>query len=293
MDPDRLTNLRLVKIGDIKGINALAPRKALEFGKSNLTVIYGHNGSGKSGYVRLLKHMCGARSPGTIHADVFSAAPQVRGCSVCFELEGQIRSLTWQIGQESIEELRGVDIFDVDTARTYDSECEVAYEPPVLAHLTDLANVCDRVSAELDHRVQGEKSLLPKLPPAHEKTIAGQWYQNLSSTTTEAEVSERCTWTSTDEGALTALKARIGEQDPTQHARELRGQVAHTQRGWRKSWRVCVPHWMTSHAQTSTTYGRGVMSRLDRHALPRIERSLSLVPKSQLVLRYGTFSKVG
>jgi energy-coupling factor transporter ATP-binding protein EcfA2 len=230
MDPDRLTNLRLVKIGDIKGINALAPRKALEFGKSNLTVIYGHNGSGKSGYVRLLKHMCGARSPGTIHADVFSATPQVRGCSVSFELEGQIRSLTWQIGQESIEELRGVDVFDVDTAQSYDSECEVAYEPPVLAHLTDLANVCDGVSVELDHRMQGEKSVLPNLPPAHEKTIAGEWYLKLSSTTTDAEVTEHCTWTSTDDTNHAALKARIGEQDPFQRARELRGQAVHARR---------------------------------------------------------------
>jgi energy-coupling factor transporter ATP-binding protein EcfA2 len=230
MDPDKLTNLRLVSISDIKGINALAPRRALEFGKPNLTVIYGHNGAGKSGYVRLLKHMCGARSPGKIHSDVFGATPETRGCSVSFEREGQSRSMAWKIGQESIEELRGVDVFDVDTAHVYDSECEVAYEPPVLAHLTDLANVCDRVAVELDHRLQSEKSLLPRLPSAHEKTSAGQWYLNLPSATTEAEVLGRCAWTSKDEAALAALKTRIGERDPSQHARELRGQVEHARR---------------------------------------------------------------
>ncbi len=230
MDPDRSADLRLVRIGDIKGINALAPRKALELGKSNLTIIYGYNGSGKSGYVRLLKHICGARNPGTIHADVFSAPPETRGCSVSFELDGKTRSLAWQIGQEPIDELRGVDVFDVDTEHTYDSECEVVYEPPVLAHLTDLADVCDRVSLELDRRVQGEKSILPKLPTEHEKTIAGTWYLNLSSTTTEAEVSERCSWTPKDEADRVALKARIGEQNPSQRARELRGHVEHAKR---------------------------------------------------------------
>jgi hypothetical protein len=50
-------NLRLCSISDIEGINALAPKKPLEFGKSNITVVYGHNGSGKSGYVRLLKQV--------------------------------------------------------------------------------------------------------------------------------------------------------------------------------------------------------------------------------------------
>ncbi|WP_039959754.1 hypothetical protein [endosymbiont of Riftia pachyptila] len=40
--------LRLCSIGDVEGVNALAPRKPLEFGKGNITVVYGHNGSGKS-----------------------------------------------------------------------------------------------------------------------------------------------------------------------------------------------------------------------------------------------------
>ncbi|HRV97360.1 MAG TPA: hypothetical protein P5201_02135, partial [Aminobacteriaceae bacterium] len=53
--------LRLCSISDVEGVNALAPKKPLEFGKGNITIVYGNNGSGKSGYVRLLKHVCGAR----------------------------------------------------------------------------------------------------------------------------------------------------------------------------------------------------------------------------------------
>jgi len=51
--------LYLCSISDVEGVNALAPRKPLEFGKGNITIVYGNNGSGKSGYVRLLKHVCG------------------------------------------------------------------------------------------------------------------------------------------------------------------------------------------------------------------------------------------
>jgi len=43
--------LRLCSISDVEGVNALAPRKPLEFGKGNITVVYGHNGSGKSCYL--------------------------------------------------------------------------------------------------------------------------------------------------------------------------------------------------------------------------------------------------
>lgn len=58
-------SLRLCSISDVEGVNALAPKKPLEFGKGNITIVYGNNGSGKSGYVRLLKHVCGARETGT------------------------------------------------------------------------------------------------------------------------------------------------------------------------------------------------------------------------------------
>ncbi len=47
----------------LSNINALAPGERLTFGKSGLTVIYGDNGAGKSGYARVLKQLCRARSP--------------------------------------------------------------------------------------------------------------------------------------------------------------------------------------------------------------------------------------
>ena len=48
-------DLRLKSISGLAGIEGLAPRRPLTFGTANLTVVYGHNGSGKSSYARLLK----------------------------------------------------------------------------------------------------------------------------------------------------------------------------------------------------------------------------------------------
>ena len=53
---DSSTHLRLDAIHNIRGISALGPRSPLSFG-SSLSIIYGQNGSGKSSYVRLLKHI--------------------------------------------------------------------------------------------------------------------------------------------------------------------------------------------------------------------------------------------
>jgi hypothetical protein len=64
--------LRLNAISNLIGINALSPRKPLIFGDGPITIVYGQNGSGKSGYVRVLKHACGSRKPGKLLSNVFS-----------------------------------------------------------------------------------------------------------------------------------------------------------------------------------------------------------------------------
>lgn len=45
----------LLSIDSIENIEHLSPRNALKFAEKGLTVIYGKNGTGKSGYTRILK----------------------------------------------------------------------------------------------------------------------------------------------------------------------------------------------------------------------------------------------
>jgi len=47
-------DLLLTKLENVEGVNALTENQTIDF-SSNLTIVYGANGSGKSGYARLLK----------------------------------------------------------------------------------------------------------------------------------------------------------------------------------------------------------------------------------------------
>jgi hypothetical protein len=51
----------LLGIANPTGINALVSDQILEFQPLGLTIIYGDNASGKSGYVRVLKNACRSR----------------------------------------------------------------------------------------------------------------------------------------------------------------------------------------------------------------------------------------
>lgn len=61
-------------VDSINGINRLGPSGALTFGRG-LTVLYGANGAGKSGYVRLFETACGSPHAEQLLPDVFDEDP--------------------------------------------------------------------------------------------------------------------------------------------------------------------------------------------------------------------------
>jgi hypothetical protein len=73
--------VRLKSIGEIAGIENLGPSSPLNFGEGNLYVIYGNNGSGKSGYARLVKKATGKPGAKELRPNVFKAASAT--CRLC------------------------------------------------------------------------------------------------------------------------------------------------------------------------------------------------------------------
>ncbi|WP_336936236.1 hypothetical protein [Acinetobacter beijerinckii] len=82
--------LRLKSIGKISGIENLAPRQPLSFGNDNLVVIFGHNGSGKSSYSKIIKNLSGKPRAGTIKSNVFLDPPVSQNCEVIYMAQKNI-----------------------------------------------------------------------------------------------------------------------------------------------------------------------------------------------------------
>ena len=106
------TYLRLNSISSIKGINALAPRKPLAFGSEPLTIIYGGNGSGKSGYVRLLKNACGAKKPGKLLPNVFDNTDSEQSCIFRITDSNGSKEINWNADTVH-NKLKPVKIYDL------------------------------------------------------------------------------------------------------------------------------------------------------------------------------------
>lgn len=220
--------LRLVSVGPVEGVERLAPREPLTFGDGNLTVIFGLNGSGKSGYARILKRACGKLGAKALRSNVYTDPPTRRQCTITFKLGSADdppvwtdRPTAWNADGEAIDDLRNVDFFDEDTGLVYlTTESVVAYEPPAIALLRELAQVCTRIRNLLKTEQDGLARRLPTMPSEHADTILGRRYVALTADTTPEQVQELTKWSGEDETELQQLGTRLLGGDPAAQARK-------------------------------------------------------------------------
>jgi energy-coupling factor transporter ATP-binding protein EcfA2 len=223
-------DLRLKSLNELSGIEGLAPRRPLVFGDTNLTVVYGHNGSGKSSYARLLKKVTGKPRATEIKSNVFQTEPVQGRCQFTYELADEDVSTNWAANAAPIEALRAADIFDADEAVHYlSSENAAAYTPPIVGLFENLASACDLVKAQLQEEQGKLVKALPVLPYEYSATAVGKIYSSLMPEVAAATLSAFLTWTDGDEKALAQATERLKSTDHAALAKQKRSKKAQVQ----------------------------------------------------------------
>lgn len=216
----------LLSIKDLKSVNALAEGKMLPISATGLTVIYGENGVGKSGYSRVLKQACRARDQsekvrGNVYADyLFQDIPSAK---FDVTVNGEPAEFSWKQGSTPPVELSAIAIFDSHCARAYvDNHGDFAYAPYGLDILESLAKVCthlkDRLNGELRSQ-QPQTQIFHSL--AQTSTEVGRLLQSLSAKTRKEEVDRLGTLTQTELQRLQTLVQTLSESDPRKKAADL------------------------------------------------------------------------
>ncbi|MEQ4734508.1 hypothetical protein ABN075_21000 [Providencia rettgeri] len=174
--------LRLRRIEAIKGIENLAPRIPLDFGKGNLTVIYGHNGSGKSSYTRILKRISGKPRAAQLKSNVFHPLPPERSCCIKWEANGIADEASWSADGDAIDALKGIDIFDTDEAQHYlTQESAATYIPRVVGLFEQLAQYLKQIRNMLSDEKSRLVSKLPALPAVYQNCRIASNYGALNT----------------------------------------------------------------------------------------------------------------
>jgi len=151
-NPGQTAAVSLLSIADVTGVNNLAAGQTLGFETNGITIIYGDNGAGKSGYARILKRACRARHAGKIEPNVYADQPPKRvGANIAYGVGGVPQPVEqWQNGASPHSTLSAVSVFDSDCASVHIREKnEVAFRPFGLDVPDELAAACQAVKDAL------------------------------------------------------------------------------------------------------------------------------------------------
>lgn len=219
--------VQLVAIKNLVNVNALAADQRLPVDPTGLTIIYGENGAGKSGYSRVLKKACRARDQREVILPDASKGGKAGGASAQFELlvDGAALDIQWIAGAKSPEQLSELAIFDSSCARAYlDNEGDFAYAPYGLDILEGLASLCrDTLRPRILVEIAAVKPNVDALSPlAQTKTKAGALAKALSAETKPEDVEVLADMTHAETERLAALDRALAEADPKRKAGDLR-----------------------------------------------------------------------
>lgn len=141
----------LLSIFHHRGVNALAEGQTLRFGP-HLTVVYGDNAAGKTGYIRILKSACRARSQEQILGNVTSGAtPFSPTISIKYKVGTELQPREWT-GNSDDNSISRVSVFDTQSAAVYLTEkTDVAFRPFGLDLFDKLVKACRAVRTKLEN----------------------------------------------------------------------------------------------------------------------------------------------
>jgi energy-coupling factor transporter ATP-binding protein EcfA2 len=216
--------LRAIK--NMRHVNAIAENQHLPFGDTGMTVIYGDNGSGKSGYSRVLKRACRARDQmEAIHPNANLPVSKTGSPEAAFEISvnGVPKDAHWTHGKSAPPELSSIAIFDSRCARAYlDSEDDFSYVPYGLDVFEGLAKVCKQLKTLLDTEHAQSTVDLTAFAPLQGDTLVGKLIASLSAKTTSAQIDALAMLTPQERAQRVALDKSLKENDPKEKAIQLR-----------------------------------------------------------------------
>lgn len=164
-------------------VNAIESKEPLTFEPQGLTIVYGDNGSGKSGYARLLKRVTRARHREDVLTDVFRDTSLAQPTAALSVRIGEVEeSLAWP--ESSRPELRRMLFYDAACGGAYiASESGFPFRPSALFVMDGLIEACVAVRARIDAKLtQNDASAnqLPAVPEHLHESDAGRFLVSLS-----------------------------------------------------------------------------------------------------------------
>lgn len=154
----------LKKLNHHSGVNALSDEQKISF-SSQINIIYGLNGTGKSSYFRILNNMIGHAKLKNILHNVYSDSPKNINVDIEYLLDNTPKSSTW-LNTSNISDLRSIRVFDTEYANNYlqkRNSDELLIKPYALSYFSEISDLIIEIKELAKGKIKFDRESLPNI----------------------------------------------------------------------------------------------------------------------------------
>ncbi|MFL0503544.1 AAA family ATPase [Kocuria rhizophila] len=168
-EDEAIEPLILTSIANVAGVNALVEGSRIE-PHAGLTILFGENGTGKTGYSRIFKALANSRTADVILNNIETTSPKQQSAEISYTLGSTTKTYTWTGGQ-GIAPFTRMSIFDSPSVSFHvDDDLEYVYVPAALALFNYVITGIKSVQSSIDQAASelrsGQFGLLSRFTPS-------------------------------------------------------------------------------------------------------------------------------
>jgi len=222
--PATTVAVKLLSIDNVQDVNIIKNGQTQPFAENGVTVVYGDNGSGKSGYSRILKLACQARDKDErILPNVFATTPTgipTATLKIKIKQDDKPKDIVWSQGTPTDPILTNITVFDSRCARVItDDRNETSYLPYGGDVFQKTAEIVLRVKADVEAEITDLKPIQDSAVVAG--TASATFLESLSKTIKDDIINAATNWTPQDESQLAAQEELARISDSTKATQEI------------------------------------------------------------------------
>jgi energy-coupling factor transporter ATP-binding protein EcfA2 len=146
--------LSVTRLSAVRGVNALVPGEIID-PHEGLTILYGENGTGKTGYSRIFKALADSRTADEILGNIEAENDEQQAAKIDYTVGGNAEVIEWT-GERGVSPFTRMSIFDSPSVTTHvDDDLDYVYVPAALALFNHVISAIQAVASRIDETING------------------------------------------------------------------------------------------------------------------------------------------